>query len=44
MMGTCVISTLKQGLGAKFTSDAEAAYAKLFAYVQGQMQKGGAHD
>ena len=43
-MATCVISTLKDGLKAKFTGDAEAAYTKMFAYVQGQMQKGGAHD
>ena len=43
-MGACVIGTLKEGLKAKFTADAEAAYTKMFGYIQGQMQKGGAHD
>ena len=43
-MANIVIETLKESLKGKFTGDAEAAFAKMFAYVQGQMQKGGAHD
>ena len=43
-MGKIVLDVLREGLKASFTPEAEAAFGKLFAYLQAQMQKGGAHD